>query len=48
MSTFQDTLTKFKIAKETFLEKARNATVTDGVVDGIEEMDSELVSEVYF
>jgi len=46
MSTLQVNLTKFRIAKKYFLEKARNATVTNGLVDGIEEMDSELVSDV--
>jgi hypothetical protein len=48
MSTSQDSVSEFRTAKKDFLEKARNATVTDGVVDGIEEMDGNLVRNLTF
>ena len=48
MSTHQENLAAFRTAKQEFLDRARNATVIDGFVEGILAMDAELVSFNFF
>jgi len=44
MSVQNDAMNTFQKAKTEFIKRAREATATEGIIDGGEEMEKELVS----
>ena len=46
MAHQQSNLSEFFKAKAAFLHKVRNATATNGIMDGLQEMEEELVSNL--